>query len=256
MQYIKDQLKYHGYNYGVYCQEMAQENGIIPHIDLSAAAVQLFLNIPILIIKTNYIHNPTSNKKEWFCTGHEALGTTRDLDIHSYKIIIVDNNDGFVGATAPIPITHLKEDMISMIDNLKYSIESVHTVLEAVPKGTQFYKSTTRVLNYLTAAQQLSSSTNTTTGTAGIALFDTMAPVPPMHSGIPSKKRKRAVSTVTSDRVDADRPAATQMDPEAKFADQVPSPVASCKLHILADLDSVAISDFRSGIATDLRSAA
>ena len=128
MQYIKDQLKYHGYNYGVYCQEMAQKNGIIPHIDLSAAAVQLFLNIPILIIKTKYIHNPTSNKKEWFCTAHEALGTTRDLDIHSYKIIIVDNNNGFVGATAPIPITHLKEDMISMIDNLKYSIESVHSV--------------------------------------------------------------------------------------------------------------------------------
>ena len=120
-------------------------------------------------------------------------------------------------------------------------------MLEAVPKGTQFYKSTTRVLNYLTAAQQLSSSTNTTTGTAGIAgiaLFDTMVPVPPMHSGIPSKKRKRAVSTVTSDWVDADRAAATQMDPERKFADQVPSPVASCKLHILADLDSVAISNF------------
>ena len=244
MQYIKDKLKYHGYNYGVYCQEMAQENGIIPHIDLSAAAVQLFLNIPILIIQTNYIHNPTSNKKEWFCTAHEALGTTIDLDIHSYKIIIVDNNDGFVGATAPIPITHLKEDMISMVDNLKYTIESVHAVLEAVPKGTQFYKSTTRVLNYLTAAQQLSSSTNTTTGTAGIALFVTSVLVPLMHSGIPSKKRKRAVSTVTSDQVDADQPAATQMDPEVKFADQVPSPVVSCKLHILANLKSVAISDF------------
>ena len=50
-----------------------------------------------------------------------------------------------------------------------------------------------------------------------------------MHLGIPSKKRKRAVSTVTSDQVDADRRAATQMDPEVKFADQVPSPVASCK---------------------------
>ena len=225
MQNIKDKLKYHGYNYSVYCQEIAQENGIIPHFDLSAAAVQLFLNIPILVIQTSYTHNPTTNKKEWYCTAHEALGTTRDLDIHSYKIVIVDNNDGFVGATAPIPITHLKEDMISMVDNLKYTIESVETVLESVPKGTQFYKSTTRVLNYLTAAQQLSSSTNATTGTAGIALFDTLALVPPMHLSILSKKRKRAVSTVTSDQVDADTPAATQMDPEVKFADQVPSPV-------------------------------
>ena len=43
MQYIKDKLKYHGHNYGLYCQEMAQKNGIIPHIDLSAAAVQLSL---------------------------------------------------------------------------------------------------------------------------------------------------------------------------------------------------------------------
>ena len=244
MQYIKDKLKYHGYNYGVYCQEIAQENGIIPHTDLSAAAVQLFLNIPILVIQTSYTHNPTTNKKEWYCTAHEVLGTTIDLDIHSYKIVIVDNNDGFVQATALIPITHLKEDMISMVDNLKYSIESVETVLESVPKGTQFNKLTTRVLNYLTAAQLLPSSTNATTGTAGIALFDTSAPVPLMHSGIPSKKRKRAVSTVTSDQVDADTPAAIQMDPEVKFVDQVPSPVASWKLHILANLKLVAISDF------------
>ena len=110
----------------------------LPHIDLSAAAVQLFLNIPILVIQTSYTHNTTSNKKEWFCTGHEALGTTIDLDIHSYKIIIVDNYDGFLGATAPIPITHLKEDMITMVDNLKHTIESVQTVLESVPKGTHF----------------------------------------------------------------------------------------------------------------------
>ena len=40
MQYIKD-------NYSLFCQEVAQENGIIPLIDLSAAAVQLVLNIPI-----------------------------------------------------------------------------------------------------------------------------------------------------------------------------------------------------------------
>ena len=72
---------------------MAQENGIIPNIDLSATAVQLFLNIPSLVIQTSYTHNQTSNKKEWFCTADEALGTTIDLDIHSYKIIIVDNNN-------------------------------------------------------------------------------------------------------------------------------------------------------------------
>ena len=63
----KETLKYHGYNYGVYWEKMFQENGIIPHIDLSAAAVQLFLNIPILVVKTSFTHNPTTNKKEWFC---------------------------------------------------------------------------------------------------------------------------------------------------------------------------------------------
>ena len=77
----------------------------------------------------------------------------------------MDNNDGFVGATAPIPITHLKEDMISLQDNLKYSIESVQTVLDSVPQGGQFHKCTNRVLNYLTAANELSSSAVATTGT-------------------------------------------------------------------------------------------
>ena len=172
----------------------------------------------------------------------EALGPSK-LDIHKYKIIIMDNNDGFMGATAPTPITHLKVDQISLLDNLKYAYEATNTVLESVPEGTQFYKSTSRVLNYLIAAQELTSSADATTGTACVPLLQPTAPVPPMHSGIPAKKRKHAVSrTVTS--ADADTPAPTQMDPDVKFADQVPSPVASCKLHFLADFESDAMSDF------------
>ena len=225
--YIKDKLKHHGYNYSLFCQEMAQENGIIPHIDLSAAAVQLFLNIPILVVRSSYTNNPTTHKKEWHCCAQEVLSPTKQLDINKYNkynIVIVNNNDGFMGATAPIPITHLKEDMISLQDNLKYSIESVQTVLEFVPQGSQFHKSTSRVLNYLTAAKELSSSADATKGTASVTLLEPMAPVPPMHSGIPAK-RKRAVShTVTSqDQADADTPAPTQMDPEVKYAD-TPAP--------------------------------
>ena len=225
---------------------MAQENDIIPHVDLSAAAVQLFLNIPILVVQSSYTNNPTSHKKEWYCSVQEFLGPSKQLDIHKYKIVIVDNNDGFVGATAPIPITHLKEDMISVIDNLKYSIESVQTVLDSVPQGSQFHKSTSSLLNYLTAAKELSSSTVATPGTASVTLLEPMAPVPPMHSSIPAKKRKRAVShTVTSqEQADADTPAPTQMDPEVKYVDQVASPVASCKLHTSADFELVVMSDF------------
>ena len=56
------------------------------------------------------------------------------------------------------------------------------------------------------------------------------------------KKRKCTVShTVTS--ADADTPAPTQMDPDVKFADQVPSPVAYCKLHFLANFKSAAMAD-------------
>ena len=50
----------------------------------------------------------------------------------------MDNNDGFVGATAPIAITHLKEDMISVMNNLRYSIESVQIVLDSVPREVNF----------------------------------------------------------------------------------------------------------------------
>ena len=74
MQYVKDKLKYHSYNYGLFCQEMAQENCIIPHVYLSAAAVQLFLNIPILVVQSSYTNNPTTHKKEWYCSAQEALG--------------------------------------------------------------------------------------------------------------------------------------------------------------------------------------
>ena len=201
---------------------MAQENGIIPNIDLSAAAVQLFLNISILVVQSSYTNNPTTHKKEWHGCAQEALGPTKQLDIHKYNIVIVDNNDGSVGATAPTPITHLKEDLISLQDNLKNLIESVQTVLDSVPQGSQFHKCTSRVLNYLTAAKELSSSAVATTGTASVTLLEPMVPVPPMHSGIPAKKRKRAVShTVTSqEQADADTPVPTQMDPEVKYADQ------------------------------------
>ena len=147
--------------------------------------------------------------------------------------------------------------MISLQDNLKYSTESVQTVLDSVPQGSQFHKCTSRVLNYLTAAKELSSSAIATTGTASVTLLEPTAPVPPMHLGIPAKKRKRAVShTVTSqEQADADTPASTQMDPEVKYAYQVTSPVASCKLHTLANFKLVVMSEFHSGIVTDLRSA-
>ena len=186
------------------------------------------------------------NKNEWHCCAQEALGPTKQLDIHKYNIAIVDNNDGFVGATAPIPITHLKEDKIGLQDNLKYSIESVQTVLDSVSQGSQFHKCTSWVLNYLTAAKELSSSTVATTRTASATFLEPTVPVPLMHLGIPAKKRKRAVShTVTSqEQADADIPAPTQMDPEVKYVDQLTSPLASCKLHILVNFESVAMSDF------------
>ena len=225
---------------------MAQENGIIQHIDLSAAAVQMFLNIPILVVQSTYLNNPTTHKKEWHCCAQEALGPSKQLDIHKFNIVIVDNNDGFVGATASIPITHLKEDMISLQDNFKYSIESVHTVLDSVPQGSQFHKCTSKILNYLTAAKQLCTSTVTTTGTASVTLLEPTVPVPPMHLGIPAKKRKQEVSHTVSSRqeADADTPAPMQMVPDVKYVDQVASPVASCKLHTLANFESVAMSNF------------
>ena len=128
---------------------------------------------------------------------------------------------------------------------MKYAVEATNTVLESVPQGTQFYKSTSSVLNYLTAAQELTSSPDATTGTASVTLLQPMVPVPPMHLGIAAKKRKHAVShTVTSADADADTPVPTQIDPDVKFADQVPSPVASCKLHFLANFKLAAMVDF------------
>ena len=168
MQYIKDKLRYHGYNYSLFCQEMAQKNGIIPHVDLSAAAVQLFLNVPILVVQSSYLSNPTTHKKEWHCCAQEALGPSKQLDIHKFNTVIVDNNDGFVGATAPILITDLKEDMISLQDNLKYSIEWVHTVLDSVPQGSQCHKCRSRILTYLTAAKELWARAVATTETASV----------------------------------------------------------------------------------------
>ena len=98
---------------------------------------------------------------------------------------------------------------------MKYSIESVCTVLDYVPQGSQFHKCTSRILNYLTAGKELCSSTVATTGTASVTLLEPTVPVPPMHSGIPAKKRKRAVSyTVTAqEEADADTPAPMQMVP-------------------------------------------
>ena len=87
--------------------------------------------------------------------------------------------------------------MITLQDNLKYSIESVHTVLNSVPQGSQFHKCTSRILNYLTAAKQLCASAATTTGTASVTLLEPTAPVPPMHLGIPAKKGKEKEQLVT-----------------------------------------------------------
>ena len=77
-------------------------------------------------------------------------------------------------------------------------------------------------------------------------LLELTAPIPPMHSGIPAKKRKRAVShTVPSQQeADADTPVPTQMVPDVKYVDLATSPATLCKLRTLADFESVAMSNF------------
>ena len=119
--------------------------------------------------------------------------------------------------------------------------------------GSQLHKCISRVLNYLTAAKELSSSAVATTGTASVTLLEPMVPVPPVHLGILAKKRKRVVSHTVSSQQEAygDTPAPTQMVSNVKYVDQVTSPVASCKLQTLSDFKSVAMFDFWSDIATN-----
>ena len=60
-------LKYYGYTYGQMVEQMLDEAQATPHIDIVSAALRLFLNIPIAVLKTKYQTSTTKPgaKKFW-----------------------------------------------------------------------------------------------------------------------------------------------------------------------------------------------
>ena len=51
---LATKLDYYGYTYGQLVKQMLDEATATPHIDTVSAALRLFLNIPIAVLKTRY----------------------------------------------------------------------------------------------------------------------------------------------------------------------------------------------------------
>ena len=64
---LATKLKYYGYTFGQMVEQMLNEAQATPHIDIVLAALRLFPNLPIAVLKTKYQTTTTKNraKKLW-----------------------------------------------------------------------------------------------------------------------------------------------------------------------------------------------
>ena len=49
---MKDKLRYHGYSYKQFVQEVADCESVIPHTDLTLPPLRLYLGLPTALFKT------------------------------------------------------------------------------------------------------------------------------------------------------------------------------------------------------------
>ena len=55
-------LKYYGYTYEQMVEQILDDAQATPHIDIVSAALRLFLNLPIAVLKTKYQSSTTKTR--------------------------------------------------------------------------------------------------------------------------------------------------------------------------------------------------
>ena len=177
-------------------EQMLNEAQATPHIDIVSAALRLFLNLPIAVLKTKYQTTTTKTRAKmlWEAYWHYPLDSDSKGDFSDIKVILVDNNKGFVAPAVASCQAELHEEFTMAISALEDAKDNFKCITSFVPEGSEVHKALVFINSQIKAAYRVAKSTNLAMGTADVAAGTTKSPGIPLPPGqkclVPRKKRK------------------------------------------------------------------
>ena len=159
-------------------EQMLNEAQATPHIDIVSAALRLFLNLPIAVLKTKYQTTTTKTraKKLWEAYWHYPLDSDSKGDFGDIKVILVDNNEGFVVPAVVSCQAELHEEFTIAISALEDAKDNFKCITSLVPEGSEVHKALVLINSQIKAAQRVAKSANLAMGTADVAAGTTKSP--------------------------------------------------------------------------------
>ena len=152
-------------------EQMLDEAQATPHIDIVSAALRLFLNPPIAVLKTKYQTSTktTRAKRSWEAYWHCPLDSDSKGNFSDTKIILVDNNAGFVAPAVASCQAELHEEFTMAISALEDARDNFKCITSLVPEGSEVHKALLVINTQIKAAYRLAKSANITMGTPDVA---------------------------------------------------------------------------------------
>ena len=188
-----------GKSYKEVIQELLEEK-TYPEPFVIIAAVRLFLNIPVLVIKPKIVDINTTQKRkvthweatEWYCTESDA-----SLDKSHFKIFLVFNGIKFFGPAVYTPRVHLHRTVSHFREGLDETMELAKEIINIVPPS-EFFNAYNIIVKKLDTADSLSTQAHVATGTATIDLPEEPL-APRIHPTEASTMRKRSATVSSSE---------------------------------------------------------
>ena len=185
-------------------RQFLDENRPLPNVDITSSILKMFLNIPILVIKTSFTTKVLStrkgSKKHWNVDVFYTMDCDKTIPVKDFNIILVDNNEGFVAPAVAEAQVNLHEDIVSSISALEDTIDSFKSLGKGIPEGTDMYKCINLININLKAARSLAVFTNCATGEAQVTTKNAPSSVPlPLGQQLlePQPKRRKVTATVS-----------------------------------------------------------
>ena len=123
-------------------EQMLDEAQATPHIDIVSAALRLFLNLPIAVLKTKYQTSTktTRAKKAWEAYWHYPLDSDSKGNFSDIRIILVDHSEGFVAPAVASCQAELHEEFTMAISALEDTRDNFQCITSLVSEGSEVHK--------------------------------------------------------------------------------------------------------------------
>ena len=119
---------------------MFDEAQATPHIDIVSAALRLFLNLPIAVLKTKYQSSIIKTRAKKSLKAYWYFPLDSKGNFSDIKVILVDNNEGFIAPAVASCQAELHEELTMAISALEDARDNFKCITSLVPEGSEVHK--------------------------------------------------------------------------------------------------------------------